>query len=176
MDCRIDWVEMFRRIRIPTEDESPLRSLVRSVGVVIVFVCVGILFWKNYESTLDKIVSRQTIYDATNTLTPSQKRIIKDFSRYLREVYGLDFRVNVSKTHLILPQDESKKILYIAICPSKRRALIIFPVILKRALPVKFVKYMEGPFVHRKLVSQDWPIYLMEGIHLIYDQLEKMGK
>ncbi len=163
---------MFRRIKVPTEDESPLKAFVRSVGVVIVFVCVGILFWKNYESTLDKIVSRQTIYDATKTLSRSQKRILKEFSRYLRDVYGFDFRVNVSKTHLILPQS-SKKVLYIGICPPKKKAVVILPVVLKRALPPKFVEYMEGPLIH-KLTSQNWPIALMETVQLIYNQLEHM--
>ncbi len=164
---------MFRRVRVPGEEESPLRSFVRSVGVVIVFVCVGILFWKNYESTLEKIVSRQTIYDGTKTLSPSQKRLLKQFARYVRDVYGFDFKVTISKKHLILPQ-ESKKLLYIGICPPQRRAVVIFPIILKRALPANFVKYMQGPFANKKLSSEDWPIALMEAVQLIYNQLEKM--
>jgi hypothetical protein len=162
-----------RKIKIPKRDGSPLINMLRTTGVVIVFFITALLFWKNYENTLEKITSRQTIYDQTKTLSNSQKKILKNFARYLIDIYGIEFKVNINKKHIKPPKNLSKT-LYIGICPPKRRAIILFPVLLKKALPREFVEYMKTKYCKDYLSTDTWPIGLMNGIKLIYDQLNKL--
>ncbi len=161
------------RFPIPRHQSSPFVGMLRTVGVVIVFFIAGILFWKSYENTLEKITSRQIIYDQTKTLSKSQKKILYDFRRYIKDIYGLDFKVNINNRHIIMPKNLSKT-LFIGICPPKGRAVIFFPVLLKRALPKDFVEYMEVKYCKEYLSKDSWPIGLINGVKLIYDQLNRL--
>ncbi len=161
------------RIRIYRKDSSPIRGLFRTTGVVIIFFVTALLFWKNYETTLEKITSRQRIYDQTKTLSKSQRKILLNFARYLKDIYGLDFKVNINKKHIVMPKNLSKT-LYIGICPPKKKAVISFPVLLKRSFSKEFTDYMENVYTKKYLSTDMWPIGLINGIKLIYDELNKI--
>ncbi|GAB6888619.1 hypothetical protein JCM13304A_21180 [Desulfothermus okinawensis JCM 13304] len=161
------------RFKIHRKDSSPLVSLLRTTGVIIVFFITGLLFWKNYESTIEKITSRQTIYDQTRTLSKSEKKILMNFARYLKDLYGVELKININKKHIVEP-DNLSKTLFIGICPLKKEAVIYFPVLLKKSLPLEFTNYMETKYCREYLEKDSWPIGLINGVKLIFDQLNKL--
>ncbi|WP_461832968.1 hypothetical protein [Desulfothermus sp.] len=162
------------RIKRYHKDSSPLVSMLRTTGVVLVFFVTGLIFWKNYESTLEKITSRQRVYDQTKTLSKSQRKILLNFARYLKDLYGIDLKININKKHVIKPHNPSKT-LFIGICPPKKKAVIHFPILLKKSLPQEFTNYMETEYCKTYLSKETWPIGLINGVKLIYDQLNNLS-
>lgn len=160
------------RFKSTIRDSSPLTGLFKTTGVVIIFFIAGILFWKNYEYTLEKIVSKQNIYDETKTLNKFQRRLLKDFAKYLKKTFGINFVVNIRKEEL-KPYDNLTNTLFIGIGIKKKECNIHFPILLKKSLPKDFVEYMEGPYCH-ELTKNTWPVALVNGIKFIYNQLTQL--
>ncbi len=154
------------------KDSSPLAGLLRTTGVVIVFFIAGLLFWKNYEHTLEQIISKQNIYDETKTLNKFQRNLLKDFARYLKKTYGINFVVNIRKKELKYPKNLTNT-LFIGIGIEKKECKIWFPVLLKKSLPKDFVDYMEGSYC-KELLKNTWPIALVNGIKFIYKELKEL--
>jgi hypothetical protein len=113
---------------------SPAGQLLRTAGVVFVFILVGLFFWKHFEGSLDRFGRRSVIQDPAQVLTGQQKELILQFAQSLQSTYGLELAVTIGPEADTAGTDDAKT-LAIALNPSAGEARIHFPVLLRTALP-----------------------------------------
>lgn len=163
---------MARRSILPSSS-SPSGQLLRTLGLVFVFVAAGLLFWKHYDRSLDRIVGGQQVVDETERLTPEDMERINRFMETLRTDYGLNFRLHVYQGRIDPPQLDPKT-LFIGLSPERGEWEIVFPVLLKKALPQDFVRYIQEEHFRGTLRRKAWPEALMNGLHAIYGHLSRL--
>jgi len=112
---------------------SPAGQLLRTVGVVFVFILVGLFFWKHFEGSLDRFGRQSAIQDPDQILTGQQKELILQFAQSLQSTYGLELEVTIGPEADPTRSDDAKT-LAIALNPKTREAGVHFPVLLRAAL------------------------------------------
>ncbi len=163
---------MARRNLLPASG-SPAAQLLRTAGLVFIFVLAGLLFWKYYERSLDRIIAGQQIVDETDALAAEQKEQIAQFAETLKQDYGLRFQLQVHQGRIRPPKLDSRT-LYIGLSPKHGEWRIVFPVLLKQALPEDFVRYLQEEHFHGPLSDNTWPEALMNGLHAIFGHLSRI--
>ena len=163
---------MARRNLLPASG-SPAAQLLRTAGLVFIFVLAGLLFWKYYERSLDRIIAGQQIVDETDELAAEQKEQIARFAETLKQDYGLRFELQVYQGRIKPPNLDSRT-LYIGLSPERGEWRIVFPVLLKQALPEDFVRYLQEEHFRGRLRQDVWPRALLNGLHAIYGHLERL--
>lgn len=163
---------MARRNLLPSSS-TPAGQLLRTLGLVVVFVAAGLLFWKHYDRSLDRIIKKEQIVDETGRLTPEEIERINRFMETLRTDYGLDFRLHVYQGRIDAPKLDPKT-LFIGLSPERGEWEIVFPVLLQKALPQEFVHYLQEEHFRGRLRRNRWPEALMNGLHAIYGHLSRL--
>ncbi|RQD56956.1 MAG: hypothetical protein D5R98_09240, partial [Desulfonatronovibrio sp. MSAO_Bac4] len=63
-------------------------ATLRMLMLIILFVGVGYLFWKNYERSMDTIQTRHLVQDETQSLDKETVQEIVAFSSSLQQRFG----------------------------------------------------------------------------------------
>jgi hypothetical protein len=163
---------MARRSILPSSS-SPAGQLLRTLGLVFVFVAAALLFWRHYDKSLDRIVGGQQIMDETGRLSSEELERINRFMETLRTDYGLDLRLHVYQGRIDPPKLDPKT-LFIGLSPKRGEWEIVFPLLLKKALPQDFVRYLQEEHFRGTLRNNGWPEALMNGLHAMYGHLSRL--
>ncbi len=157
----------------PRKITTPAMQLLRVLAMVGIFIGVGILFWKQYESSLNRIQSRQDIWDQTQSLSEYQKQFLYDYAGRLKKDFGLDLIVKISKEPTAVP-DLDKKTLFIGLCPPRREATVVFPPLARRAVGEEFINHLQKSHF-RTYWPDKWPQGLKKCLILIREKLAAVG-
>ncbi len=122
---------------------SPAGQLLRTVGVVFVFILVGLFFWKHFEGNLDRFGRQSVIQDQAQALTEQQAELILQFAESLKSTYGLELEVAIGPD-ADRPAPEDAKTLSIALNPKERLVRVYFPPLLRTALPQELREALQG--------------------------------
>jgi uncharacterized membrane protein YgcG len=153
--------------------ETPLTRMLRLMGVVAVFILVGVLYWHYYEHSLDQIMTRQSIWDQTKTLTTDQKRAIQSFSRMLKSRYGMELNLKITREPVVIPTLNAKT-MFIGICPAQQEVTVIFPPLMRSALGTGFEDYLAREHFTPYWKDGQWHQGLGSALALIGERLEKL--
>ena len=149
---------------------SPAGQLLRTVGVVFVFILVGLFFWKHFEGNLDRFGRQSVIQDQSQALTEQQAELILQFAESLKSTYGLELEVAIGPD-ADRPAPEDAKTLSIALDPRERLVRIHYPPLLRTALPQKLQESLQGrhfePFFDQGQPGQG----LVLGLTRIWEEL-----
>ncbi|WP_457572082.1 hypothetical protein [Desulfovulcanus sp.] len=155
---------------IKRKNEHIIMQIFRGLGLVAVFVAVGILFWKHYERSITTIQARQSIWDQTKTLTEKQKKSIYNFSAQLKKRYGLTLQLKITKERVFIPKLDSKTI-FIGLCPKYKEVIVRFPPLVEKVLGIKFLRYLQEEHFVPYFENDNWPQGLGEALNLIAQKL-----
>ncbi|GAU08035.1 hypothetical protein [Desulfoplanes formicivorans] len=153
--------------------ETPLTRILRLMGVVAVFILVSVLYWHYYEHSLDQIMTKQSVWDQTKTLTTDQKRAIQSFSRMLKSRYGMNLKLKITREHVVVPALNAKT-MFIGICPDRQEVTVIFPPLMRSALGTRFEDYLNREHFTPYWQDGQWHQGLGSALALIGEQLEKL--
>lgn len=152
---------------------SPSGQLLRTAGVVFVFILVGLFFWKHFEGNLDRIGKSSVIHDQDQSLTEQQRKLILQFAESLKSTYGLELEVVIGP-EADRPAPEDAKTLSIALNPGERQVRIHFPPLLRTALPQELQVSLQGrhfePFFDQGRPGQG----LLLGLTRIWEELIRL--
>ena len=163
-------------LKIPRRPEdSPLTRFLRIMALIGVFVLVGVLYWKYYEHSLDRILTKQAIWDQTKTLTSEQKKSIQAFGRMLKSRYGMDFKLKITTDSVFIPKVNSRT-LFVGLCPAKHEVKFIFPPLLRSALGIRFEEYLTHEHFETYWPDNLWTQGLGSALTLIANKLEHLDR
>mgnify|MGYP006305960221 CR=1 FL=1 len=123
--------------------KSPAGQLLRTAGVIFVFILVALFFWKHFERNLDRLGQPSIIHDPDQILTEQQHELIFQFAQSLNSKYGLELEVMIGPD-ADSPGTTDAKTLSIALNPQDRSVSIHFPVLLKSALPAEMRAFLQS--------------------------------
>lgn len=153
--------------------QNPFKPVIKGVLLALIFGGAAFLFWKNYEYSLSKIKVKQSLWDQTKSLTPKQKEVIHDFSRYLEKNYGVKLRIKITEDHVYIPKLD-KRTLFIGLAPSKKEVIVRFPPLLEKALGLDFLRYLQEKHFSKAFVDNTWPEELIKALILIQQKVENL--
>ncbi|MFP4214230.1 MAG: hypothetical protein ACLFRL_08990 [Desulfohalobiaceae bacterium] len=157
------------------EHTSQVLRMVKPAALALVLALVVLLFWLNFDYSLQMLEPAGNIKDRTDSLTQEQTEHLQDFSQALQEHFDLEFKLLVGQNALQEMQPEPGAI-YLALEPEAQKWALSLPPLLKQALPQDFVAYLQQEHFRPYLQSGDWPRGLMDFAHSLWQQLQKMHK
>ncbi|WP_027368866.1 hypothetical protein [Desulfocurvibacter africanus] len=149
-------------------------SLVRLLGLALVFLFVAWAFWQNNERAIERIKSNQAISDATGTLGGEDLESVRSFARILEERYGLKFRLQVVADVLKVPEQDPRT-LYIGLNPETRLVVLEVPGLVANALGQEFLRYLREAHFEQYWNGPGWPEGLKSALALILERLEAVN-
>ena len=158
-DPRLDFSEPKRRF-------TPLR------GVLTAGVVLGTLWafnW-NFERMAAQYAVQEAISDTTGTLTPERLDLLREAARAIQQAYGLDLRIQ-ARPGPLSPPDPGPRTLYIGLDTASRRAVVLLPPLLARALPPELARSLQSDYFAPYLDDGSWPEGLYAAVLAIMEAL-----
>lgn len=151
-------------------DESRGASLLRMMLLICIFVGVGWLYTRHFDSALKEIENRAAVVDRTGALTSEQKRQYREFAALFREEFGIDLVLRVSEGPVEIPKLKSKT-MFIGVDTKNKTLIAEFPIWMRRALGEEFITTLEREHMAPYFESDSWPTGMMLALKKIWDQL-----
>ncbi|MDP2848581.1 MAG: hypothetical protein Q8O35_10375 [Humidesulfovibrio sp.] len=139
--------------RFTLHAKGPLEALLRLAGLMLVMGLVVFAFWKNSERNMERLNARFGLSDETKSLSPDERDHVQAFIASLRKEYGIEARVQVTRTRPQSPEADGKT-LYVGLCPDEKSAVVQLPPLMARALGADF---------SRMLVDEHFPFHFAAG-------------
>ncbi|MCA1743643.1 MAG: hypothetical protein LC631_06815 [Desulfovibrionales bacterium] len=150
-------------------------ATLRLLMLVILFVGIGYLFWKNYERSMETIQTRHVVQDETQTLNREIVQEIVAFSTSLQQRFGMSLQVKIFEGFVITPRKDSK-VIFIGLSPRYKEASIKFPPLMRSALPEGFVTYIKEDHFDEFWVNGNWQQGLIQALNKIGEEIIKIEK
>ncbi|MFP4107742.1 MAG: TPM domain-containing protein [Desulfonatronovibrio sp.] len=150
-------------------------STMRILLMLILFVGVGYLFWNNFERSMDTVLIRHMVNDETDTLDQDAINEISTFSSNLQKKFGMGIEVRIFKNFAVPPSGDSRTI-FIGLSPEQKEDIIVFPALLKRALPDEFVDYVVNDHFDQYWEDNNWQQGLMDFLNLLGQEIIKIER
>ena len=145
-------------------------STFRVFLLVLLFVVVGILFWKNYERSMDVILSSHVVQDETETLSREQKDELSSFAKGLQDRFGFGLQIRVFEHFVQTPEPDSR-VIFMGISPANQEVEIVWPPVLRRALPDDFTRHLEEEHFEEYWQGDNWPRGLYQALQRLGEEL-----
>lgn len=152
-------------------DRSASGSLVRLLGLALIFLVVGWAFWQNNERAIERIKARQAITDATGALAEEDLEFARAVAAMLDERYGLTLRLQVVDDVLRIPEPDPRT-LYLGLNPRTRLVVVEFPPLVAKALGQEFLRTLRESHFEQYWDGSGWPDGLRSALTLIVERLE----
>jgi hypothetical protein len=162
-------------------DARPWEGLLRSLGVIFVFLGVIWLFWKHNARTLEMLESQRgagehVVLDKAGALTDEQRKAIRDLSRAMKSSYGLDLQVVVDVEPIDAPRSDVS-LIFVGLYPEGRQSLVVLPPLVERAVGRGLANHLRDDHFSPYWGSGDWRRGLGEALGMIWNALnEPSGK
>lgn len=150
-------------------------ATLRMLMLVILFVGIGYLFWKNYERSMDTIQTRHVVQDETQSLDREIVQEIVAFSKSLQQRFGMTLQVKIFEEFVISPRVDSK-VIFIGLSPRYKESSVVFPPIMRRALPGEFVTHITEEHFDEFWQNGNWRQGLVQALNKIGEEMIKIEK
>ncbi len=150
-------------------------ATLRMLMLIILFVGVGYLFWKNYERSMDTIQTRHLVQDETQSLDKETVQEIVAFSSSLQQRFGMSLQVKIFEGFVITPREDSK-IIFIGLSPRYKESSIKFPPLMRRALPEEFLTHITQEHFDEFWENGNWQQGIVQALNKIGEELIKIEK
>lgn len=145
-------------------------SLVRMLLLILVFVGVGWLYTRHFDSTLKEIQNRASVVDRTGVLSSEQMRQYREFAAMFRDEFGIDLVMRVADGPVEIPKLKSKT-MFLGVDTKDRTLITEFPVWMRRALGEDFIAGLERDHMAPYFDTDSWPTGIMTALKKIWDRL-----
>ncbi|WP_291318452.1 TPM domain-containing protein [Desulfonatronospira sp.] len=145
-------------------------SIFRMFFLVLVFVAAGFLFWKNYERSMDVILFSHVVQDETDTLSREQKDELSSIAKGLQDRFGFGLQIRVLDNLVQTPEPDSR-VIFMGISPACREVSIVWPPVLRRALPQGFTRHLEEEHFEEYWQGDNWPRGLYQALQRLGEEL-----
>ncbi len=145
-------------------------STFRIFIAALLFVVVGLLFWKNYERSMDAILSSHVVNDETETLTRDQQDQLASFARSVQDRFGFGIQIKVFEHFVETPEPDSR-VIFMGISPACEEVAVVWPPVLRRALPEDFTRHLEEEHFEKYWQGGNWPRGLYQALHMLGEEL-----
>ncbi len=145
-------------------------STFRIFVTVLLFVVVGLFFWKNYERSMDVILSSHLVRDETGTLSREQKDELSSFAMGLQDRFGFGLQIRVFEHFVEKPEPDSR-VIFMGVSPAFQEVEIVWPPVLRRALPEDFTRHMEEEHFEEYWQGENWSRGLYQALHMLKEEL-----
>ncbi len=119
---------------------------------------------------MKQLAARGTVWDQTSELSKSQKDALREFASMFKDEFGLELKLNVVHTDVVLPDLDSKTI-FIGINPETRQVLVEFPPLVRRALGDEFLYSLQNEHFTPYFEKGRWPEGLFQGVNRIWEAM-----
>lgn len=167
------FINIFRSFK-PRKGAKPGEAFLRGMLLIAVFVVVAALYQRHFKNTMEKIQTRSTVYDQNGLISPDLREALRGFAAALKDEYGVELRVQVRRTGIEEPVLDSKT-LFVGLDLYARRAVILLPPLMERALGPEFVGYLRHEHFAPYFARDDWPLGLSTALSMLWDQLREVG-
>ena len=150
--------------------KTPGEQFLRFILLICVFGLVIWLFWQQSEKTMKQLAARGAIWDQTEQLTKGEKDALREFASMFKDDFGLELRLNVVTTDVVLPDLDSKTI-FIGLNPETRQVLVEFPPLVRRALGTDFLYSLQNEHFTPYFEEGKWPEGLFQGVNRIWEAM-----
>jgi hypothetical protein len=151
-------------------DAPAWEGLLRSLGVIFVFLGVIWLFWKHNERTLDMLESQQVVQDRVDALSDKQRKSVRDLARAMESRFGLELRLVIAAEKMRIPVAGTRTI-FIGIVPRAEQVVVVLPPLVERALGREFAEHLRHEHFRPYWDDQDWQKGLGEALAMIWEGL-----
>ena len=145
---------------LSVRSSSAIEHLARVLGVLLVLVLTVWAFWANSKRHTERLNAQFGIADADKRLSEAEYAQVQAFITDLRQRYGIEARVQVTREAPAPPASmasgsaERAKTLFVGISPETGKALVLLPPLVERAL---------GPEFAPRLVNEHFPFHMAPG-------------
>ncbi|WP_022662232.1 hypothetical protein [Paucidesulfovibrio longus] len=153
--------------------KTPLERLIRMLAMLLVVALVGWAFWQNNRNMLERIYADKPLWDETGKLEPQLRAYAKDFSRTMRESFGIDARVRIRKSAVSRPEPVQGR-LFLGISPEERQVVFVAPPEWDPEKARELQDYLEHKHFERHW-DKNWQTGLKSALVLIWNQQRDRG-
>ena len=155
--------------------QSPLEHMIRLGALLLVVGAVVLGFWKNSERNMERLNASLGLSDEVLGLSADERDHVQAFITTLRKDYGIEARVQVSRSRPTAPEPDGKT-LYLGIGPEEKTAVVQLPPLVARSLGPDFARQLEQehfPFYFAP--GKSWQKGLLLALDLIESRLAALG-
>ncbi|QJT09212.1 TPM domain-containing protein [Oceanidesulfovibrio marinus] len=147
-------------------------QFLRFMLLIAVFAVCGWLFWLNTQMTVKKLKARGAVWDRTGTLNSGQTKALSRFTDMFDDELGITVKLQIADGELDMPELDTKT-LFIGLNLADKKAIVVFPPLVERAVGDAFRKRLEDEHFPPYFESGDWPKGLVLALADIWDALMK---
>ena len=140
--------------------------------LILAAVCWG--FWSNSQKRLDAIVAQTLFTDETGSVQAGQKEEILKLLKPFKKDFGVPLEMHIRKTPPSLDAKDASR-MYIDIVPSRNRAHLYLPPLVRHAVGPEFIRDMERSFA-QDFAAGDWQISLVPAILALRNKLAEVTR
>lgn len=152
-----------------------MERVLRTLGLLAVFLAAGWAFHYNNERRLKAIDEQAALHDATGALNEEDRAFVRGFMDRLKSRFGLDCRV-VAGPGAAEDAARDSKTLYLGIDPAARKVAVSLPPLMRQALGGELSGYLENEHFEPYWASGDWPQGLKTALALIWTRLDNLDR
>ncbi len=127
--------------RFPRNESGALRVF-RPVLLTAVLLAVCWGFWSNSQKRLDRLAVQNLFSDETGSLNDAQRDMVLEQIRAVRRESGLVLEVHILRAPPPLERHDGNRV-YLDLVPSRRRAYLVLPPLVRRAAGDGFARDVE---------------------------------
>lgn len=164
-----------KRAFTPPKGRSPGESFLRFMLLIAIFVGAGWLYSIHFNRTLDFIESRTAVNDQTKSLSKDQKQAFREFSKVLKNEFGLELKLVFATEPPPWPQLDNKTI-YLGLDTMNHTVDIAIPPLVERALGPGYVDMLKTEHFPPFFEQGNWARGTAEALADIWKRLLKVEK
>lgn len=150
--------------------KSSGEKFLRLVLLIAVFSGVAYAFWLNTERTMQRLATRGTVYDQTETMQKAEKKALRDFAGLFKDEFGLQLKFYVVTEAVSLPELDGKTI-FMGVNPATGQVLVDFPPLVRKALGDELMYRLQNEFIPARLESHGTARSLLDATALVWNKL-----
>ncbi|MCM0754629.1 TPM domain-containing protein [Desulfovibrio aminophilus] len=154
---------------------TPMERFLRTVGLFVVFLAVGLAFWHNNERRMREIAAGGALKDPAGLLSKEDRSFVTGFIDSIKDRFGVQARVEIGPAAADFTETDSKT-LFFGIDPEARKVAAAFPPLMRRALGGELSAYLEREHFEPYWASGDWAQGLKTALALIWTRLDNLDQ
>ncbi len=164
-----------KRAFTPPKGRTPGESFLRFMLLIAIFVGAGWLYSVHFERSLDAIEARTAINDQTKSLTSDQKQAFREFSKVLKNEFGLELKLVFAAEPPPWPELDNKTI-YLGLDTAHHTVDIAVPPLVERALGPGYVDMLKNEHFPPFFEQNRWAMGTAEALADIWKRLIEVDR